>query len=143
MDYIADTIMKQIKGNVLQAKGFNFVRQSDAAMLVCKGDKSLCIRYNESSDLYDLSKSTARQHGNGKAEELKEVHCDQLVGIIAEFFNIEDKAYRESFGSPGDRGVETCVICGKPIRQGCATLVCGTDVNGLVHIQCLIPRLSK
>ena len=143
MDYIVDTIMVQIKWQILRLKGFHFVRMSDVAVLVCKGNKNLCIRYNKDSDLYDLSKITKQEQAGGKPEEIKDVCCDQLVNIVAEYFNIEDKAYRYNFDICGDTDTVTCVICGKPIRQGCESIVCGTDVNGSVHMQCLIARLAK
>ena len=142
MDGIIGTIMEQIRWDVLLAKGFGLIPMSDVALVVFKGSRSLCIRYNENTDLYDVTKYAS---GPGKEEEFEEtegVQCDQLVDIIAEYFNLEDAEYR----STCDRGAaetKTCVICGKPIRRGCATFVRGTRVNGPVHKQCFVSAFGK
>jgi hypothetical protein len=141
MDYIIDTIMKQIKWKVLHSKGFTFVRLSDIALVIYKGKKGLWIRYNEESDLYDLGKCRTRQFTKVQAEEIENVYCDQLVEIIADFFKIKDSSYRNSFSSCEGKDVEVCAVCGKPIKEGCATYVDGTRVNGPVHKQCLVQKI--
>jgi hypothetical protein len=143
MDYIIDTIMKQIKWKVLSSKGFTFIRLNDIALMIWKGKKVLCIRYNEDSDLYDLSKFGTKQFTKVETEEIENVYCDQLVEIIADFFKIEDASYRNSFSSCEDTDADVCVICGKPIREGCATFVGGNRVNGKVHEQCLLRKMVE
>jgi hypothetical protein len=65
------------------------------------------------------------------------------VEIIADYFKIKDASYKDSFGSCGEKDVEICVICGKPIREGCATLVGRTRLNGPVHKQCFVLKLIE
>lgn len=143
MDYIINTIMEQIKWKVLHSKGFRFVRLSDTAMLVLRGNKSLSIEYNEDSDLYNLSKSGAKQLTKAKTKKIKDVRCDRLVEIIAEYFNIKDANYEGSPGNWGNTDSVTCVICGKWIRKGCESFVCGTRVNGPVHRKCLLRKVVE
>jgi len=143
MGYIIDTIMKQIQWKVLHSKGFTLIRLSDIILLICKGKKGLSIRYNEDSDLYDLSKFRSQQSTKVETEKIEDVYCDQLVEIIADFFKIEDSSYRNSFSSCEGTDAEVCAICGKPIREGCATSVCGTRVNGTVHEQCLVRKIVE
>jgi len=141
MDYIIDTIMKQIKWKVLRSKGFTFIRLNDIALMIWKGKKALWIRYNEGSDLYDLGKCRTRQFKTVETEKIEDVYCDQLVGIIADFFKMKDSSYKNSFSSCEGTDAEVCVICGKPIREGCATFVGGNRVNGTIHKQCLIKKI--
>lgn len=143
MDYIIDAIMKQIKWKDLHAKGFTFIRMSNTALIICKGMKGIWIRYNEHNDLYDLGKCKSRHLPKVETEGIKDVYCDQLVEIIADFFKIEDSSYRNRFCSCEGTNPEVCVICSKPIREGCATFVCGTRVNGPVHKQCLDRKIVE
>lgn len=141
--YITDTIMEQINWKTLRLNGFEFVRLSNIALRVYKGNKNLDICYNEGSDLYDLKKHTIQPDLTTKTQQVDEIYCDQLADIIAEFFNIKDANYRNNFGSYSDGDIVTCVICGKPIRKSCATLVGGTRVNGPVHKKCLVSKLVE
>ena len=133
--------MKQIKWKDLHSKGFTFIRMSDITLIICKGKKGLWIRYNEDSDLYDLGKCKSPQLKKVETEEIEDVYCDELVEIIADFFKIEDASYRNSFSSCEGTDAELCVICGKPIREGCATFAGGNRVNGPVHKQCLVKKI--
>ena len=142
MDYIIDTIMEQIRSEVLLSKGFGFVRMSDVALLVFKGDKSLGIRYDEGTDLYDLTKYGTEPGKKEECEKTKGVYCDQLVDIISEHFGLEEAEYRSICDRRGG-DTQTCAICGKLIRRGCATFVRGTRVNGPVHKQCFVSLLVK
>ena len=47
VNYIIDTIMEQIQWKALYSIGFGFFRVSDTALLVFRGNKNLCILYNE------------------------------------------------------------------------------------------------
>ena len=141
MDYIIETIMKQIKWNVLRSKGFTFIRLNDITLMIWKGKKALWIRYNEGSDLYDLGKCRTRQFKTVETEQIEDVYCDKLVEIIADFFKIRDSSYKNNFSSCEGTDAEVCVICGKPIREGCATFVDGNRVNGTIHKQCLIRKI--
>jgi len=141
MGYIIDTIMKQIKWKVLHSKGFTFIRLSDIILLICKGKKGLSIRYNEDSDLYDLNKYWTKRFKKVETEKIEDVYCEELVEIIADFFKIEDSSYRNSFSGCEGTDAEVCVICDKPIREGCATFVGGNRVNGTVHEQCLVRKI--
>jgi len=143
MDYIIETIMEQINWKTLRLNGFEFVRLSNIALRVHKGNKNLDICYNEGSDLYDLKKHTLKTDLTTKTQQIENIYCDQLADIIAEFFNIKDANYRTNFGSYDDGSIVTCVICGKPIRKNCVSLVRGTRVNGPVHKQCLVSKLVE
>lgn len=110
-------------------------------MIIWKGKKALWIRYNDDSDLYDLGKCRTRQFKEVETEEIEDVYCDELVEIIADFFKIKDSSYKDSFSSCKGTDAKVCVICGNPIKEGCATFVNGNQVNGTVHKQCLIKKI--
>ncbi len=90
MNYIIETIMQQINWPVLYFSGFQFIQIDGVTLRVHKAERNLDIRYNRGDDLYDLSKHTMRPDLTVKTEEIRGVYCDQLEGIIAEFFNSEE-----------------------------------------------------
>jgi len=140
MDYIIDTIKKQIKWTVLEAQGFRCVRLSGIALLVYKDNKYICVHYNRGSDLYDVSTARIEPYTTARTRCIEDVYCDRLVDIIANNFGIKHADYRHC-GDGGDADGESCVICGEPIRAGCVSTVFGTRVNGTVHMSCLLRKL--
>ena len=142
MDNIIDTIMEQIRAEVLLSKGFGVIPMSDVALVVFKGNKSLCIRYNEDTDLYDVTEYLAERGKKGELERTEGVYCDELVDTISEHFNLEEAEYRSICDRRG-ADTQTCAICGKLIRRGCATLVRGTRLNGPAHKQCFVSFVVK
>jgi hypothetical protein len=150
MDHVIEAIMEQIKYKVLHSKGFSFGRISDDVLGIYKGNKNLGICYNEGSNLFDLAMLTFDVSNPGirpykviEIRKIHNVHCDDLVGIIAEYFKIKDTNYKNNCGSCGDTDTISCVICGKPIRKGCESFVGGIHVSGPVHTHCLLPELGE
>jgi len=90
MNYIIETIMQQINWTVLYFSGLQFIQINGVTLRVHRVEKNLDIRYNRGDDLYDLSKHTMRPDLTVKTEEIRGVYCDQLQGVIAEFFNTEE-----------------------------------------------------
>ena len=88
---IQQNIFEQINGKELRFARFKVMTEHENKVHVRKGGKHLIIKYNESSDLYDLEqlKINTKTFNVTKNKQLDGVFFDQLQGIIEEFFGFE------------------------------------------------------